>query len=74
MQDISPYLTKKEAAQWLRMSERWLEEQLASEYPPPTMKAGKRYVFKAAELELWFESKFRTAETGEIIRDSFGEG
>jgi hypothetical protein len=73
MQSNSPYLTKKEAAEWLRMSERWLEEQLTTDYPPPIMKVGKRYVFKSPELEFWFESKFRTGEVGEVIQDSFVE-
>jgi uncharacterized protein (UPF0216 family) len=74
MASTSPYLTKKEAAAHLRMSMRWLEEQLQTNFPPPALKTGKQYMFKCAELELWFEQKFRQGDAGVLLRDSFGGG
>lgn len=49
------YLTKTEAARYLGISVRWLEELRRGNNPPPSFKLGQRLLFRRSELDAWVE-------------------
>jgi excisionase family DNA binding protein len=49
------YLTKAEAAEYLGISARWLEELRRGSNPPPAFKIGQRLLFRRSELDAWVE-------------------
>ena len=53
----SPYLTLQEAAEYLRLdSEEWLRERAAE----VGIKLGRRWVFRADHLDLWYDRRLAT--------------
>ena len=57
----SPFLTTKQAAEYLRLSPRTLEGLRVKGGGPPFRKFGSRVVYKAVELENWADSRLRNS-------------
>lgn len=51
------YLTQQEAAAFLRLSPRTLERMRLDSSGPRFVKAGRRVLYKASEIESWTESR-----------------
>ena len=49
------YLTKAEAAEYLGISLRWLENLRKGTNPPPAFKLGQKLLFRPSELDGWIE-------------------
>jgi excisionase family DNA binding protein len=49
------YLTKAEAASYLGISLRWLEQLRRGSNPPPAFKLGQKLLFRVSELDDWIE-------------------
>jgi excisionase family DNA binding protein len=47
------YLTKAEAASYLGISLRWLEQLRRGTNPPPAFRLGQKLLFRASELDSW---------------------
>ena len=56
------YLTKAEAASYLGISLRWLEELRRGSNPPPAFKLGQKLLFRVSELDGWIE-QYRVSKT-----------
>jgi len=53
VRQLEPWLSKRDAAQYLAMSVSTLETRLASRNPPPHTHDGGKLRFKPAELDEW---------------------
>jgi len=53
VEQLEPWLNKKDAARYLNMSVSTLETRLASRNPPPHTHDGGRLRFKPSELDEW---------------------
>lgn len=49
------YLTRAEAASYLGISLRWLEQLRRGSNPPPAFKLGQKLLFRVSELDGWIE-------------------
>lgn len=63
MEDTHEYLTREDLAKYVRMSTRWVTQQLASETPPPSMRVGAKWLFKKQEIDTWMTQKFTPPAT-----------
>jgi excisionase family DNA binding protein len=59
--------TQREAAEVLRLSERTLERMRLTGLGPAYVKAGRRVLYRSADLEAWVASQVRTS-TSEVER------
>ena len=57
------YLTKAEAADYLGISLRWLEDLRKGDDPPPAFRLGQKLLFRASELDGWIE-QYRVNKAG----------
>ena len=57
MESKSPFLIQTEAAEFLRLSARTLERHRIAGTGPRFIKAGRRVLYKASELEAWAEAR-----------------
>jgi predicted DNA-binding transcriptional regulator AlpA len=55
--EASTLLTQVEAADFLRLSPRTLERQRTAGTGPKFVKAGRRVLYRSAELEAWTEKR-----------------
>jgi predicted DNA-binding transcriptional regulator AlpA len=54
-------LTQREAAMALRLSERTLERSRVTGLGPPFVKAGRRVLYRPADIDAWIERRLRTS-------------
>jgi len=54
--------TQREAAEVLRLSERTLERMRLTGLGPAYVKAGRRVLYRQADLEKWVVSQFRASQ------------
>jgi predicted DNA-binding transcriptional regulator AlpA len=54
-----PLLNQREAAEFLRLSERTLERFRLTGDGPPYVKAGRRVVYRREDLDRWIEDHVR---------------
>lgn len=53
LEDLEPWLDKKQAARYLAMAVSTLEGRMASRNPPPHTNDGGKTRFKPSELDVW---------------------
>ncbi|ARJ65053.1 hypothetical protein WV31_04935 [Magnetospirillum sp. ME-1] len=65
---MSTYLTQREAAEALRLSERTLERHRLTGTGPRFVKAGRRVLYRPADIEAWAEANTyaSTSESKEV--------
>jgi hypothetical protein len=63
---MQPLLTQREAADALRLSERTLERYRVSGDGPPFVRAGKRIMYRPADLDGWVKAHVVTSTSAAI--------
>lgn len=58
---MSACLVQREAAVLLRLSERTLERMRVRGDGPPFVKAGRRVLYRPADLDAWIAARVRTS-------------
>jgi predicted DNA-binding transcriptional regulator AlpA len=58
---MTALLTQREAASVLRLSERTLERSRVTGDGPPFVKAGRRVLYRPADIDAWIASRVRTS-------------
>jgi hypothetical protein len=63
-----PYFTTPEAADYLRISDRWLEKLRTNGGGPIYSKPGDRVIYRQSDLDSWFDQHLQrnTCRSGEV--------
>jgi predicted DNA-binding transcriptional regulator AlpA len=59
-----PLLNQREAADFLRLSQRTLERFRLTGDGPPYVKAGRRVAYRREDLDRWIADRVRTSTSG----------
>ncbi|TFV74115.1 DNA-binding protein [Bradyrhizobium frederickii] len=65
---MSACLVQREAAALLRLSERTLERMRVTGDGPPFVKAGRRVLYRPADIDAWIATRIRISTSEEAAR------